>query len=322
MKKLLVCLGLVIALVPRLNAHAKHDHGKQAHAHTKSDVSNTSQKNVVDKKEQPLTFKSEEFLIDTIQAIVYGQSGAEIITMSDVERPSLTGQMRKIDDLVFERMVILDAAKHKIPMDEEAVDKYLQQIMRENGMTPEQLNQVFTAAGYTPKEGREQFSIMQTVNTMLDFKVRSGLIVPRRDIELYYEAHPETIEAQYLVQYARVPFDTTQGKDAQRKELVAYAKTGKGNGGIAWSDPFWISKDEVAQDKIFIFDLPVGTISPPQETATGFELYRVKDTKEPHLRTLDERYREISDILRQPRYQQLLTDYRTVLMTGSIIVYL
>jgi len=315
MKKLLLYVMLGIGLVSGFNTNTK--------AKTKSTTQNAPQKNVVsDKQQQPLTFKSDEFLIDTIQAVVHGQSGTEIITMSDVERPSLTGQMRKIDDLVFERMVLLDAAKHKIPMDEEAVDKYLQQIMRENGMTQDQLNQVFLSAGYTQKEGREQFSIMQTVNTMLDFKVRSGLIVPRRDIEAYFESHPEVVEAQYFVQYARVPFDRTQDKEAQRKELAAYAKTGKGLSSVPWSDPFWISKDEIADDKLFIFDLPVGTISQPQKTATGFELYRVKDTRESRARTLEERYREISDILRQPRYQQLLSDYRTALMSGSIVVYL
>ena len=265
---------------------------------------------------------SSDFVIDTIEAVVLGQYGTEIITRSDIERPSLTGQMRTLDDIVFERLVVLDAVKHKIPMDDDAVDKYLTQIQRDNGLTMDQLNEVFSSAGYTLKEGREQLGLMQTVNTMLDFKVRSGLIVPRKSIEAYYEEHPEKTEARYLVQYARVPFDKGQQEDAQYVALQKYAQTGKGSGGIAWSEPFWIAQSEVADDKTFIFDLAVGSISQPQKMHNGFEMYRLKDKKEAQLRTLEERYREIANVLRQPRYQELMQEYREGLFASASILYL
>src|ERR1700733_10802261 len=107
-------------------------------------------------------------LIDQIEVVVFGQEDVEIITKSDVDRPSLGGGFRTKDEIVFEREVLLDAKKHKIPQDDEAVEAYLAQIQREHNLSEKELEQIFTASGYTVAEGRQQLQMMQTVNTMLD----------------------------------------------------------------------------------------------------------------------------------------------------------
>ena len=92
--------------------------------------------------------------IDTIQAVVFGQGGAQVITRSDVTRPSLSGAPQSLDDLIFERLVFLDAQKYKIVPDEDAVDKYLALVQKENNLTLDQLKEVFASAGYSYEEGR------------------------------------------------------------------------------------------------------------------------------------------------------------------------
>src|SRR5437764_1460167 len=47
-------------------------------------------------------------LIDQIEVVVYGQEEVEIITKSDIDRPSLGGGFRTKEDIVFEREVLLD----------------------------------------------------------------------------------------------------------------------------------------------------------------------------------------------------------------------
>src|SRR5579862_1030758 len=95
-------------------------------------------------------------LIDQIEVVVYGQEDVEIITKSDIDRPSLGGGFRTKDEIVFEREVLLDAKKHHIPQDEEAVDAYLAQIQREHNLSQAELEDIFTNSGYTLEEGREQ----------------------------------------------------------------------------------------------------------------------------------------------------------------------
>lgn len=264
---------------------------------------------------------TDAYLLDTIEAVVLGQEGTEIITKSDIDRPSLGGGIRTRDDIIFERLVYLDAQKHKIFSDEDAVDAYLSAIQREHNMTRDELVGIFTAAGYTFEEGRQQLQMMQSVNSMLDFKIRSNLIVPRKDVEAYYQEHPEFIEASYDLQRAFVPFSTVQSKEEQRATLEQFAKTGRGVGGIEWSQPFTINHSDIAEDKQFIYTMRPREISMPQEISGGFELFRLNEKHEQRLRGFDERYREITDILRRPKYDELLAEYRKKLWVDASVIY-
>src|SRR5204863_9827732 len=96
------------------------------------------------------TAQAEElFLLDKIEVVISGKEEREIITRSDSERPSLSGEFRALDDLVFERAVLLDAKQHKISSDDEAVDAYIAQVQRENNLSQKDLETIFTSAGYT-----------------------------------------------------------------------------------------------------------------------------------------------------------------------------
>ncbi len=264
---------------------------------------------------------SNFILVDQIEAVVYGQEDVEIITKSDIDRPSLGGGFRTKDEIIFEREVLLDAKKHHIPQDEEAVDAYLVQIQREHNLSQEELENIFTASGYTLEEGREQLQMMQTVNTMIDVKIRSNLIVPRREIEEYYRNHPTVIEATYTLQRAFVPQSKKMSAEQQHNVLVKYAQTGKGASGITWSDPFTINHADIAENKQFIYDMEPGQISTPQEVSGGFEMFKLVEKTPQTVKSLEESYREILEILRRPKYDELMEKYKAALMKNASVVY-
>lgn len=276
----------------------------------KEEVTTTAQENIV----------TSEQLIDAIVIIIFSDEGAEIITRSDIDKPSLSGVARSVDDIIFERLVYLDAKKHKILPDEDAVDKYLTAIQREHNLKPEELQMIFLQAGYTLEEGREQLKMMQAVNSMLDYKIRSNLIVPRKQVEVYYAEHPEFQEASYLISYTKVSFDPALGKEEQYAALVERAKTGDFIG-VLWEGPFWIIESDLAENKQFITQLEPGQISVPFESTDGFELYRLEEKKARYQRTIEERYLEIVDILRKPKYEELLDNYRKSLFGRARIEY-
>lgn len=272
---------------------------------------------------------SNAFLIDGIGAVMFGQAGTEIVTLSDVHRPSLTGVQQSQEDIIFERLVYLDAQKFKISPDEEAVDKYLQEIQKQNNLTLEELKQIFRQAGYSYEEGREQFKRLQTVKSLLDYKIHSNLIVPRQEIEAYYKNNPVTQEAEYTLEYAMIPFKGD--KQDQREDLTEFVtkqaaskKAKKDEAqelGLVWNEPFTMKKSEIADDKEFIFDMKVGAISMPREGTGGFELYRLVDKKDERVATLEERYQEIVRTLTEPKYEKLMSDYKKQLFDSVAIVY-
>jgi len=261
------------------------------------------------------------YLLDTIEAVVRIQKDTEIITKSDVDRPSLGGEIRPLQDIVFERSVFLDAKKHKILSDEDSLEAYLMAIQHEHNLTRDGLKSIFTAAGYTYEEGRAQLQMMQTTNTMIDFKIRSNLIVPRKEVITYYQAHPQVVEPSYILQRAVISLSSTKTKEQQKKELVIFSKTKKSMYNIIWSEPFSIDQSDVAEEKQFIITMEPGDISLPIEISGEFELFRLKEKIKERILTLDERYREIVDILRQPKYKELLQAYKDSLFDTASITY-
>jgi len=265
--------------------------------------------------------QAELILFDQIEAVIADVEGTEVVTKSDIERPSLGGGFRTKEDLVFERLILIDAKKHKVPQDDEAVDAYLAQIQREHNLSPEELESIFTSSGYTIEEGRQQLQMMQTVNTMLDVKIRSNLIVPRKDVEAYYDEHSEIIEATYTLERLFVPFSKKMSKKEQYDILCRYANNEIKVKGVEWSEPFVVNHSEISEEKSFIYVLEVGQISLPQKMRGGFELFKLIAKTPEHKKTLEESYREITDILRRPKYEELMRNYRDALFQKASIVY-
>jgi len=258
-------------------------------------------------------------LLDTIEVVIETLEGTEIITRSDVERPALQGTARTVDEQVFEALVYLDAKKHKVEPDEDAVDRYLAKIMQDNGLNLHELEEVFRQGGRALKEGREELRKMQAVNGMIDFKIRSNVIVPKKEVEAFYNDNPEYEPAQYQLEYALVAFNKDVQKEAQKKQLEAQIARGDMTG-IRFGNPFWVDAQDLAQER-----QSIGTLQNGQSivfvTEEGFEVYRMLTLKERRLRTLQERYRDIASLLMQPKYQQMMEDYNKQLLNGASLLY-
>ena len=192
---------------------------------------------------------------------------------------------------------------------------------KQKGLSEADMQRVAGQAGYTLQEAKAQLGKMSGINQMFDFKVRSGLFVSKRDVETYYNEHPETRPAEYCIMRAVVPFSDLEPKQETKQRLDTYVRTGKGNVRIAWSEPFWLKHDQIAQDKHFIYDMKLGHISRPIEVQNGFEVFKLVEKKPERLVPLKERYDEIANLLKSPKYQELLDTYKQELYDKATIVY-
>lgn len=260
-------------------------------------------------------------VLDEIEVVVCTQDSVDIVTSSDVQRPALQGAARTVDDLVFESLVFLDAKKHKIDPDDDAVDRYLAKIMQENGLSLSELEDIFRQGGRTLKEGRDELRKMQAVNGMMDFKIRSNVLVPKHEVEAYYNDNPEYDLERYELQYALVAYDADTARDVQKKQLEKQCAAKGKISSFKFGNPFWVDAQDIAQDRQSIGSLSVGN-TVIFESPEGFEIYRMHDRQERRLRTLQERYRDIVAILTQPKYQQMIENYRKQLLDDASIMYL
>lgn len=263
--------------------------------------------------------KKDLTLHDTIEVVIATQEVQDIITSSDVVRPGLQGATRTVDDLIFEALVCADARKHKIEPDDDAVDRYLAKVMQENGLSLHELEDIFRQGGRTLREGREELRKMQAFNGMLDFKIRSNVLVSKKEVEAYYHDKPEYEPAQYELEYAVIAYDSSEDKAVQKKKLEESLVSTKKS--VTFGNPFWVNAEDIAQDRQALSSLVIGA-SMVFESPEGFEVYRMRDRKERRLRTLQERYRDITSVLMQPKYEQMMQEYRQQLIEGASVLYL
>jgi len=301
-------------------AHKKkaEDKKKQLAEEAKKAAAAKKKAAILKKKDDAVVFdKSGAIVLDRIEAVVFGQEGSILITKTDVDRRGLEGNYRTLDDIILEQLLFQEAEKYRIVPSEDKIDSYLETVQRESGLSREELKMMFADAGYTYDDGRKQLGIMFANNTLIDFKIKSRLIVQEKDIVVYYEAHPLYLDASYQLKRAVIPFDTSLTKEQQSAKIEEKVKVGIT---VSWSKEFWVNKADVAQEKFFIFDMKPGSISRPEATDQGFELFILVAAKSRRLVSFEDRYKEISDILREPRFEQLFEEYKKELFDVSAIV--
>ncbi len=257
--------------------------------------------------------------IDKIVAVVYGPEATEIVTHSDVRR-SLDGHKQTLDEVILQRLMVQDALKMRIMTDESAVDDYILKVAKSIGGTMDDINQMFEASGFTPIEGRRKFAELYAIQQLREYKILSRVFVPEKEVVAYYEANPIVKPASYVIERAVVTAVTPRLEET-RKKIDAYIATGQGML-IGWHQLPEIQESDLAEDKKFITKLEIGKIAEPIEFGGGFELYRLKAKTPARVEPLEDRYREIVEILRRPKAEQLFEEYKQELWANASILYL
>jgi parvulin-like peptidyl-prolyl isomerase len=179
---------------------------------------------------------------------------------------------------------------------------------------------MFKDAGYTYEEGREQLSVVNTVNSMLDYKVRSQLIIPEKQAREYYADHPVYQEDRYKLKRIHIPFDQENEAELKQKIMQKLKMGQKIVGAGASSTEFWVEGPDLAAEKNFIKEMEVGQISTPERLEDGFEMFELLEKKDRELVSFEEQYNEIANVLRKPMYEQLFEDYKKSLYDNAVIV--
>ena len=275
------------------------------------------------KKETQLAPKPKRIRVDGIKAVVRASAkGADLILESELNRPKLDGTRNTLDGAITNSLM-RQKAEHDYNMAAapEETEKQYEMIASNNGKTKKQLDEMVMQAGFTPAEARKEFAQINTVNSLLGYKMGS-MVVPESEVVAYYEENPEYEPAAYQIQMALVPFSTTQTRDEQLAQLQALANAQDPRGVLHWADAFWVNEDDLAADKKFITQLSPGQISLPKELFNGFQMIRLVAKRAKRLKTLDERYGQIVNLLRQPKYNELMGTFQKELMdNASIIIF-
>ena len=252
-------------------------------------------------------------LVDGIIAQIYSPEGNEIILYTDLVA-GIDGQSKTLREIVLERLTVLDARKYKIQVTEEELDRFLAQILKQNSWTRNDFIMFLDEHGYTYEEGRDLLRSKQMMNQVLDYRVRSDrrMIVKREEAFEYYKAHPETEEATFTLAIAYAPFSS---HPAEKLDALLAKKTVPEN--LTWDEPFTLKTSELADDRQFITERPVGSIVLVDKLEDGYELTKLIEKTPAKEIPFDDVYAEIVSKIRRDRFAQVLEDYQNELIKNA-----
>ncbi len=259
---------------------------------------------------------------DGIKAVFRGSEGVDLILSSELKRPRLDGSPNNLQESLTNLAFTQEAKRYKIFPTPDETEKQYEMIAQNNSKTVKELDVMVIAAGFTPTEARKEFAQINAVNSLLGYKITGNLVVPESEVVAYYEENPEYEPTAYLVEQVVVPFSATQSREDQLKQLQTLASAKDPQKALRWNEGLWVNEDDLAADKKFIMQLAEGQISAPKEMYSGFELFRMVRKREQRLKTLDECYGQIVNILRRPKYTELMSTFQKDLMdAASIIIF-
>jgi hypothetical protein len=286
-------------------------------------------------KENPASQKEErrpQQLVNQIAVLIYtnvpSQSGSDskefekapdvVLTQLDVERRSIDGRKRTVEELVMDQLMYCEAIYfYRMVVPEDAVDKYINSIKEQHHLSDDQLRMMFKEVGYTYEEGRHQLAMGQAIDSLLNFKIRSRLVVLEKDVRDYYDAHPAYEEASYKIKKGFIP----EGIFTE-EELKNCTDEMMKNPAIQWSTSYWLLEDEITDErKEMLRGMAQGSYSPVETATGGYEIIRLLNVKPRALKSFEDRYREISSILQEPHYYQLLDELKKELLEKYEVVY-
>lgn len=260
--------------------------------------------------------------VDGIKAVVRGSNGVDLILESELMRPKLDGSPNTLESSITNALFKQKADDYHISQTPEENQKQYEMIAQNNNKTVKELDEMVKQAGFTPQEARKEFGQINAVNSLISYKVTGNMVVPESEVKAYYEENPEYESAAYHIQMVVVPFSTSLTQEEQLGQLQTLANAQDPNGVLNWDEGFWVNEEDLAADKKFIAQLTPGQISLPKQTFSGFQLFRLVSKRARRLKTLDERYGQIVNVLRQPKYTELMTKFQQDLKdNASIIIF-
>ncbi|MGB8467527.1 MAG: hypothetical protein WCE21_00840 [Candidatus Babeliales bacterium] len=268
----------------------------------------------------PVCVQAERLLVNRVAAVVHGPERSRIFTQLEYKRRGIDGRMRKLDDLISEELIFQDALRVKMPIDDTVVKAHLRRVLQGFGLKPGDEETIFAQEGYTYAEGFEQFRLMYAVNAMTEHQIMQNLLITEDEVVAYYNAHPIVKEPAFLLETASMPFIDTTEREELKRQVTAYVEGGD-RLSVEWSAGYWVKKSELVADLATLPSLDIGDILTVDGPRTLY-LYRLLNKKAERCVPLAKRYKKIAEILRKPKFEQLLSEYRTKLLDGATIVYM
>ncbi|MBF0227436.1 MAG: peptidylprolyl isomerase [Desulfobacterales bacterium] len=298
---------------------------------------------------QNLLYASE--IVDKIVAIV----NDDIITLSDINQESMPFEKRiksagypsykenellknlhsdMLNKLIDQKITDQEIKKTEIKISDKEVDAYIDRIKEANFMTSEDFVRALSKDNLTVDEYKNQVKGQILRNKLVNYKVKSKIVITKEDIKAYYEKNKNLYagEKKYHLRHILMKIssfaDTDEKKAVLKKmeEIYQKLKEGESFERIAknYSESPYASKggdlgffkiDELlGQIKENVYNLKEGEFTQIIDTEQGYQIFYLEKIENVNKKSFEESSSEIEkklyDEIVEKTFKSWLSDLR------------
>jgi len=268
----------------------------------------------------PASLQAEFLLLDQGLKVISGPVGNTIITHSDVyQKLSLDGKVISLQDQIETEVIRQQVVADKMPLDDTAADKYLDNVQKTNNLTVEDLEELANQCYRTFAELKQQLSLNYIRDFFLHHKFRSHLVPTDQEVEEYCVSNPEIEPGYCVMQVSQIPFGADKKAVSEKVKGIQSGLIDRTT--ISWSDSIRVELDDLAEDMQFVKNMARDEVI-VIEGKTSFELYHLIEMKDEIVIPIKDRKAFVIDTLNRQMYEDLLTKYKSHMLDNVGIIHL
>ncbi|MBW2965935.1 peptidylprolyl isomerase [Candidatus Woesearchaeota archaeon] len=230
-----------------------------------------------------------------------------------------------LEQLINEKLLLEEAAKQGIDVDNEDVDKRIKEMLNQNLLTEEQFKDRLSEGGFSFDDFENYFKNQLVMSEFLNETLFSEIEISDSEIEEYYEKNKESyIAKEEQIRARHILIETEEEAQDILKELrkgVDFAELAEersiGPSSARGGDLGFFSKGTMVKEfEDAVFDLRIGGISDPIKTDFGWHVIK----RESDIISFEEAKESIKNILLVEKQKKAFENYLTKLKANSEIL--
>lgn len=249
------------------------------------------------------------YLVDKIDFVVCGpERNTEFSDSRITWQRTLEDKFIPKDQQIQSEMIMQQVATEKMPMDPEAIVKYVEGVKKQLKVNDTEFEALFAEVGRTMAEGMEWFAQQYTSEFFMHYKFKSQLVQTDDEIAEYFNENPEFVDGVYEIQLAKVSYTPDNREEIKDKIEAFLLDQTDVHHLISWGKIVKIGVDDLRPEQQFITEMKPDDVV-IQEAPGSFELIKLLSYEPTRLKTLDERKNLIIEALNRKKLESMLQSY-------------
>ena len=251
-------------------------------------------------------------VIDEIKVRVNGVN----ITQSFLDKPQIVigGQKLSLEDAITDELLFQKAVERQMLPNLPEVDKHIMNLKIHNNiahLTEEEFEKELQEEGLSLQEYKAQMTRYIAVERLKGAEFNERVVVTTQEAEDYYKKNPSWSEEKYLLKICSVATELIDENGKLIKE-----------DNLEWEELGWINKKDLSSNLSFVSNMKKGETGKAIKSEDSYQVVKVVDRSEKFLRSMDERYFEIEQVLHDQKKSEFERVFEKELRTDASIVYL